>query len=201
MRPRFQIKSEDFMKLQLVVNNPISTPPAKRTNIAKNIPEHTIVRIAGFVGMLVKTHADLPYIADNFGAHYELFPSDELEILCTHRELAEYWLTREKPTPNYPVVLRAYDAKCRWTCGENCVHQFKWICPDCQKEVIANADEFGRFYSRNGACLDCRRADAKEQEEEQGTPETHQIQPTADADGGENAPSNIFDFFTSTTGN
>lgn len=189
------------MKLQLVVNNTISTPPpAKRMDAARNISEYSIVRLADFIGMLIKTHADLPFIVDNFGAQCELFPSDELEIVRTHRELAEYWLTREKPIPNYPIVRRAYDAKCRWKCGENCIHQFQWTCSDCRKEVIADADEFGRFYSRTGTCLDCRRAAAPEQKEPQATAEdVNRSENGGNAD--EIAPSDTFDFFSRPTGN
>lgn len=180
------------MALQLVVDNTktgASVASGKRTDLVKNIAEFSIVRIAGFTGMLNKQHAEYPFIEDNHGAQTEVYLSDEVEIVCTHRELAAYWLKGEKPTPNYPLALRRYDKECRWICGETCDHQYKWTCPTCEGLIEATGEEFGRFYSRNGDCLDCKRADA----------EKDSIQQTAD--GNDSQPSTVFDYFQQTTGN
>jgi hypothetical protein len=175
------------MSLQLVVDNTKQTQPReKRTDEARNIAEFSIVRVGDFIGMLNKQSEDFPFIADNHGAQMEIFSSEELEIVLTPQELAEYWLSREKPSPNYPTALRAYDKDCRWVCGEKCVHSFSWICTDCSQIVTATGEEFGRYFSRNGNCLDCRRADAE-------------ANPIQQEDG--SAPSNVFDFYRDTTGN
>ena len=180
------------MTLSLVANDPNRNAAApKRMSEARLTPEFSIVRYGGFVGMLCKELRDLPYLADQHGGQLEIFPADEVELILTGRELAEYWLSREKPTPTYPTTLRAYDKDCRWKCGANCAHRYQWTCPNCENTLVsANAEEFGRYFSRYGDCFDCRRAEADK--ETQSQPANGEV---------ENAPSDIFDFYQATTGN